>query len=62
MSSLLSKEAVARRREVEVTEEEREARIQQDKDWARFCLKRHQAELVHIDKVSPHSLLLLPIP
>lgn len=48
---VLSKEAVARRREVEVTEEEREARVQQDKDWARFCLKRHQAELVHIDKV-----------
>ena len=47
----LQKEAVIRRREVEVGEEEREARIAQMKDWQRFTIKRHSNELWHMDKV-----------
>ena len=37
----LQKEAVIRRREVEVGEEEREARIAQMKDWQRFIINYH---------------------
>ena len=47
----LQKEAVIRRREVDVGEEEREARIAQMKDWQRFTIKRHSNELWHMDKV-----------
>merc|ERR1712107_526645 len=47
----LQKEAVIRRREVEVGEEEREARIAQMKDRQRFTIKRHSNELWHMDKV-----------
>merc|ERR1719187_2969213 len=48
---VLQKEAVIRKREVEVGEEEREARIAQMKDWQRYTITRHSNELWHLDKV-----------
>merc|ERR1711974_199723 len=48
---VLQKEAVIRKRDVEVGEEVKEARIAQMKDWQRYTIKRHSNELWHLDKV-----------
>merc|ERR1719210_1486792 len=47
----LQKEAIIRKREVTIGEEESEARIAQMKDWQRYTIKRHSNELWHLDKV-----------
>merc|ERR1712059_238407 len=47
----LHKEALIRRREVEVPAEVEEERIQQAKDWSRFALARHSNEIWHQDKI-----------
>ena len=48
---VLQKEAVIRKREVEVSEEENEARIAQMKDWQRYSIKHHHVHLYNMKYV-----------
>merc|ERR1719220_1294292 len=56
---VLQKEAVIRKREVDVGEDVQEARIAQMKDWQRYTIKRHSNELWHLDKVLKAQIVAL---